>query len=163
MKPDRTTHVPPRDQLLKVASDHLVREFGGQDAAGEHIGCRQQRISDCVRPNTPDFLRLNEVAALEDATHGRMGHPVVTRALARRQGFMLVRQPSAPPCDTDILKLLGELAAENGDIANAVLSAIADGRIDAAERAHIIEQIMEQQTVGAAMIAMLQAAGQGPL
>ncbi|MES2905035.1 MAG: phage regulatory CII family protein [Pseudomonadota bacterium] len=163
MKPDRTTAVAPRDQLLKVASDQLVREFGGQDAAGEHIGCRQQRISDCVRPNTPDFLRVNEVAALEDATHGRIGHPVVTRALARRQGFMLVRQPSAPPSDTDILKLLGDLAAENGDIAKAVLSAIADGRIDAAERAHIIEQIMEQQTVGAAMIAMLQAAGNGPL
>ncbi len=163
MKTDRTIHVAPRDQLLKLASDNLVREFGGQDAAGEHIGCRQQRVSDCVRPNTPDFLRINEVAALEDATHGRLGHPVVTRALARRQGFMLVRQPSAPPGDADILKLLGALAAENGDIANAVLSAIADGHIDAAERAHIIEQIMEQQTVGAAMIAMLQAAGEGPL
>lgn len=161
MKPDRTAHVPPRDQLLKVASDQLVRAFGGQEAAGEHIGCRQQRVSDCVRPNTPDFLRISEVAALEDATHGTIGHPLVTRALARRQGFMLVRQPQAPAADGDILKLLGDLAAENGDIAKAVLDAIADGKIDAAEREHIIEQIMEQQTVGAAMIAMLRFAGEG--
>ncbi len=156
MKPDRTARVPPVDQLLKNGSDTLVRAFGGQDAAAAHLGTRQQRISDCVRPNTPDFLRINEVAALEDATHGSLGHPAVTRALARRQGFMLVRQPVAPTGDGDLLKLLGDLAGENGDIAKAVLSAIADKKITAAEAEAIIEQICEQQTVGAGMIAMLQ-------
>jgi hypothetical protein len=157
MSGPRTLALPPEDQQIKKASADLVRAYGGQLAAAEMLGTRQQRLSDCGHRNTADYLRVDEVARLEDVTHGTPGHPHVTRALARRQGYGLFRVANAAPCGTDLLKLLADQARENGDIASAVLAAIADHRIEPHEAEAIITQIHEQQAVGAAMIASLEA------
>lgn len=144
MSGDRTLRLPPAEQQIKAASKALIHAAGGTSAAGEHVGSRQQRMSDCGLPNTADFLRVDEVAALEDITHGAVGHPHVTRLLARRQGFTLLRQPASPPEGADLLKLVAELAKENGDVASAILTSLADGRVDSGEKRQIIEQIDEQ-------------------
>lgn len=146
----------PEALALKVASKALVRQAGGGEGAGATTGSRQQRMSDCGNPNTPDFLRIDEVAALEDVTVGQPSHPIVTRTLARRQGFELVRLPEAPPAGADLLKLLAEQAKESGDIANAVLSALADGKVTRREAGSVIIQIDELVVAAIAMRAELQ-------
>lgn len=159
----RTISLPPEAQQLKQASRDLVRAAGGQDAAAEQTGSRQQRMSDVGLRNTSDFLRIDEVAALEDVTHGTIGHPVVTRLLARRQGYTLLRQPDAPPAGADLIKLVAEGAKENGDVASAILTSLADdGRIDAAEQARILCRIDEQVDVAMrlrATVAMIETEG----
>ena len=157
MSGDRTLRLSPQDQQLKAATKALIHAAGGTATAGEHVGSRQQRMSDVGLPNTPDFIRIDEVAALEDITHGAVGHPHITHLLARRQGFTLLRQPKAPPEGADLLKLLAELAKENGDVANAILTSLADGHIDQAERSRIIEQIDEQVDVAMRLRATVAA------
>lgn len=145
MTMQRTLTLPPQAQQLKQASRDLVRAAGGQEAAAEQTGSRQQRMSDVGLRNTADFLRIDEVAALEDITHGITGHPIVTRQLAKRQGYTLLRHPEAPPAGADLIKLVAEGAKENGDVASAILTSLADdGRIDATAQARILAQIDEQ-------------------
>lgn len=144
MSGDRTLRLSPQEQQLKAATKALIHAAGGQVACAELLGCRQQRMSEVGLPNTPDFIRIDEVAAIEDITHGTVGHPHVTHLLARRQGFTLLRQPSAPPEGADLLKLVAETAKENGEVASAILTSLADGDISRIEQAHILEQIDEQ-------------------
>ena len=89
-------HLPDR-LMLKVATRGLVGAAQGTVPAAKVCGTRQQRISDCGLPNTPDFLRIDEVAALEDVTVGQPGWPHVTQALCSRQGgvFVPVRTDAA--------------------------------------------------------------------
>lgn len=155
MNRDRTMQHAPAAQELKVASRDLVRAHGCQDSAARALGTRQQRLSDCGRPNTPDFLRIDEVAALEDVTHGSVGHPHVTAALARRQGYVLLREPQALPDNGDLITMVAEMAKENGDVANAVLHAIVDRRIDNGECDHIIEQLNEEIAVAVRLRAAI--------
>lgn len=157
MSGSRELRHPPEALALKVASKALIRAAGGTDGAGETIGARQQRMSDCGNPHTRDFLRIDEVAALEDVTAGAPNHPLITRTLARRQGYSLVRLPAAIPARADLLKLLGEQAKEGGDIAAAILSALADGVVTKREAGSVRVQIAELITVAVAMDAELAA------
>lgn len=148
---------PPEALALKVASKALVRAAGGGEGAGETCGSRQQRLSDCGNAHTPDFLRIDEVALLEDVTAASPTHPIVTRTLARRQGFALVQLPEAIPSGADLLRLLGEHARESGEIAGALIVALADGRVTRREAGSIRPQIEELITVAVAMDAELAA------
>jgi hypothetical protein len=147
----------PEALALKVATKSLVRAAGGGEGAAATCGVRvrQQRMSDCGNPNTLDFLRIDEVACLEDVTVGVPGWPLVTRALARRQGFELVRLPEALPENADLLKLLAESARESGDIASALLAALADGSVSRKEAGNCIVQVDEQLAVLVQMRAAL--------
>jgi hypothetical protein len=100
-------HLPDR-LMLKVATRALVDAVGGTIPAARVCGSRQQRISDCGLPNTPDFLRIDEVAALEDVTVGQPGWPHVIHALCSRQGGLFV------PIRTDAVVGDASLAAWSG-------------------------------------------------
>lgn len=133
---------PPVTLALKVASKALVRAAGGGEAAAETCGGRQQRMSDCGHSNTGDFLRIDEVAALEDVTAGTLGHPIVTRTLARRQGYDLVKRPDVGPSCDDWLAMLADHASRNGEIAKGVCAALANDRIIDAKEAGAIRQLI---------------------
>lgn len=159
------SHAKPELEL-KVASKALVRAAGGTDGAAETVGGRQQRMSDVGLPNTRDFLRVDEVGRLEDVTVGAVGHPHVTRALAKRQGYALVRLPDARPDAGDVLALLADLSAENGDIAQKILLAVSGAgegghAITPAEAAGILGEIDDQLAVSMAMRAHIAAIAEG--
>lgn len=116
----------PRVLSLKVASRELVGAAGGGDGAGATCGTRQQRVSDCVNPNTDDFLRLDEVACLEAVTAHAAGAPIVTRQLARLAGYTLVKNPDASPGRGDLLRLVASQSKEGGAIAAGVCEALSD-------------------------------------
>ena len=146
---------------LKIASKALVRAAGGTDGSAEtinavcHASTRQQRMSDVGLPNTADFLRLDEIGALEDVTAGTVDHPVVTRALARRQGFFLVRSPQAPATGADLLALLGAQARESGQLAQAICAGLGDGRIDRIDAGGIRGELRQLMEIAAEMDAEL--------
>ena len=126
---------------LKVASRALIRAAGGTDGAAETLGTRQQRMSDCGLPNTPDFLRADEVGRLEDVTVGQAGWPHLTRALARRQGFELVATPSRRAPEAAWGAYAARLLKETGDVFGALGKALESGNdIDAAEAGEILPE-----------------------
>jgi hypothetical protein len=148
----RTVQHPPELQVIKAASKALVRAFGGTDAAAVHVGVRQQRMSDIGLPNTPDFLRIDEVLALESCTVGTVGHPHVTRALAAATGHIVASLPTGAACASDWLGGMGPLAKEAGDVTARIAAALSDdGEVDAAEADNIIREIDEAFTVLAAL------------
>jgi hypothetical protein len=151
------------EQDLKVAARALIREFGGQVAAGEHFRRPQSRYSDCGHPNTRVHLTVHEVAELEDRTVGRVDHPIVTRHLARRQGFELVGRPRALPNGGNLMLASGALVEEAGDVVSSVGRALSDGKFDRRERGEIraeIDQLIEVAvTLGALVDAVADREG----
>lgn len=129
--------LPPDQQELKTACRALVHAFGGQLAAAARLGTRQQRISDCVSRNTESFLRIDEIAIMEDETVGHPGHPHVLATRARQLGYELVRTPTITATGKDLLVLFAQQSKENSDLAQAIVETTADGIICAADAARI--------------------------
>lgn len=137
----RNITLPVDLQEIKTACADLVRAFGGQVAAAERLGTRQQRISDCCSKNTDAFLRIDEVALLEADTVGYPGHPQVTSLLARRLGAELVTTPRTTARGLDLLKLYALQAKETSDLASTLVEAHVDEAITLAEAEAIDDDI----------------------
>jgi hypothetical protein len=87
--PRDVRHDEPRLRL-KIATRKAIKAVHGTEMAAEITGSRQQRMSDCQLPNTPDFLRLDEAHALDESSRGSADFPAITRAMARNHGFALL-------------------------------------------------------------------------
>lgn len=153
MSIERNITLTPELQELKAACRALVRAFGGQVAAAERLGTRQQRISDCCSANTDAFLRVDEIAILEAETVGYPGHPHVTNVLARQRGRETVETPAVTATGRDLLKLYAQQSKENSDLCEAVLMANSDGDIELHEAEAIDEAIDDVVTGALAMRA----------
>lgn len=154
----RDVQLPPIQQDLKVASRELIRAYGGQDVTGKQFGRSQSRYCDAGSNFTSTFLNINEVGELEDRTSAIPGHPIVTRALAKRQGFELVARPRALPAPEDLIQCVGELMAEGGDVMRAVAEALKDkvwSKAEAIEAGgHVDDLILVAVTMRAALTAI---------
>jgi hypothetical protein len=138
---------------LKVATRALIRASGGGDGAAATVGARQQRMSDCGNPNTADFLRVDEVSAIEDVTVGQPGWPHVTRALAARQHCIVVPLPHLPMNADNARAAIEEIMRETADVLRAFGEVFADGKVTQTESAATTTQIDE------AIIALTKARG----
>lgn len=138
----RNITLPVDLQELKTECAALVRAFGGQVAAAERLGTRQQRISDCCSRHTDAFLRIDEIAILEAETIGYPGHPQVTALLARRIGADLVTTPRVTATGGDLLKLFAAQSQDTADLARVIVEAHVDGEIDLGE-AEAIDDVID--------------------
>lgn len=120
----RSATLSPDLQSGKAATKALVRAFGGQEAAAEETGYRQQRISDFGLPNVAEFAPLDFVALLEERTEGTAGWPHVTRWLARRTGHALVRLPQGGIDENGLRDSVMIITRELGDTAAALTEAL---------------------------------------
>tara|TARA_B100000678_G_scaffold276788_1_gene269948 strand:+ start:255 stop:740 length:486 start_codon:yes stop_codon:yes gene_type:complete len=156
MSGQQTPALSPDRQDLKVASRALVRSYGGQEAAAALLPRRHQHYSNCGNPHTEDFLTIDEVAQLEDRTAGLPGYPAVTRALAKRQGFILIPMPQASEGGA-VEALVMELASEFGDVAQAVRDALVDREWTKAEKAEALHQLEEMTAVSARLRCAIES------
>jgi hypothetical protein len=118
---------PPELQGLKRASKALIRAAGGQEAAAAETHKSQSRFAAYGLPNTPDFMGIDTVLALEGVTHGTPAHPAVTRMLARQAGYGLVRLPDPALGETKWSALVARLAHEGGELMSGVCEDLASG------------------------------------
>lgn len=140
----------PATLALKVASKALVSAVGGGEDAGAAVGARQQRMSDCGNANTADFLRLDEIAALEDVSLGSPNAMTVTRALAHRQNAVVVMLPVSLPSGSDLLTLMARKAQTSGDLTAAICAAC-DGEVSPREAREIAVELDELIETAVAM------------
>lgn len=168
----RSEQLAPKDQGLKSATREAVHAFGGQAAVAARVAdvarsfARQQRVSDCCLPNVPDFLSIQVASIIEDETHGWPGHPHITRAMARRQGFVLVPIAVSPPESGDWLRLIGDLSQSAGATVAGISTALGnDGVIcpgearDAALRRRAVQLL----DLAGALLGAVEQLEQGPL
>lgn len=141
MSDRRDIALPAEQQELKTACRALVHAFGGQEAAASRLSTRQQRISDCTNRNTESFLRIDEIAVMEDETVGHPGHPHVLSTRARQLGYELVRTPTITATGRDLLHLFARQSKENSDLAQAIVESSADGNICASDAERIEREL----------------------
>lgn len=110
--------LPPEKQALKAATRRLVASVGGQEAAVLFTRfVRHQALSDFGNPaEEARFIPADTIADLESLSHGTPGHPVVTRTLARIQGFDLVPLPKARADGADFAAHLQAIIRESADV-----------------------------------------------
>lgn len=153
------THAKPELEL-KVATRDLVRAVGGTDGAGETCGARQQRMSDCGNRHTADFLRLDEVAKLEDVAPA----PLVTLTLARRQGFELVPARSRAVPERLWGQYVARLMKEAGDVMSGLGKALESGDdVDQAEAGGLLAEVDELVALAVEMREALRRRAEGSI
>lgn len=159
MKAARDSRLDSEQLALKVASRKATKAAGGPSAVAQATGFRQQRLSDCGLPNVPEFLRVDEVAAIEELAVGAPGWPHVTQALCRRAGGVFVRLPLSEIGSADWHQAMGAAAKESNDVTVRLCTALCDGTVTAAEiqQLSIREEIAEAQQRLAALDAMCVA------
>jgi hypothetical protein len=117
----------PDEQALKADAKALVRAAGGVEVAADYTGRSKTQLSSYCNPHTADFMPIDAVVKLEAVTHGAAGHPIVTRANARRAGYALVKQPEAPACAAELTAMLGSICKEHGDVVQRVCALLQTG------------------------------------
>lgn len=125
MSGDRSIVHPPHLQDAKVATDALIDAFGKQQSVAELVGRSQSRVSDWGRNNTPDFIPLDAIDAIEARTEGLPGWPHLTSWLCRRRGGIFLRLPSlsASGCWG---RMTARLAKEAGAVTSGLCADLAD-------------------------------------
>jgi hypothetical protein len=121
----------PAKQAAKAASKALVRAAGGLEAAAEFSRPNKSVLGEYGRPEGDWFMPIDVVEDLEAITHGQAGHPIVTRHLAARAGYALVKLPNATEIDTDWLEQVGRLVGDSGAIIAGISKAAADKVVSA--------------------------------
>lgn len=132
MSAPRESNTPAR-QALKAASKALVRAAGGVEAAAEFSRPNKTALSDYGRPEGDCFMPIDVVEDLEAITHGQVGHPLVTRHLAKRAGYALVELPSADALEIDWLAQVGDLCAESTRVITGITKAAGDRVVTSGE------------------------------
>lgn len=125
---------------LKAACRGAVKLAGGGDVMvmASRIDSAGT-ISKGCNPNEDYFLPLD--VALEADKQG--GAPLIATAFAAAQGFKLVskNESAAGKCGVLSLEGLAKLTRQLGDVGPLLLDALADGRMDAAEKAKAVKLI----------------------
>lgn len=153
---------PPELQAGKAASKALIRAFGGQEAAEAHTGKSQSQLSAYGGRNTPFFMPIDVVAALEGSTHGLPGHPHVTRWLAREAGYGLVRLPDAKAPPTQWSGFIAQLGKEAGEVINGICTdLISENDVSPAEAATRLGDAADLVRIAIEIEAALKARAEG--
>lgn len=114
---------------LKAAFRRLTKAVGGQESAASITRVDFQRIGRYGRTHEAMFAPVDVVADLESDA----GEPLVTRAMADLQGYLLIPKPPTTG-DAQWVEHLGSLAKEAGEAMAKLGEAFAHGgTITAAE------------------------------
>jgi hypothetical protein len=157
MSGERTIVHPPHLQDAKEATDMLVDSFGKQQDAAKLVGRAQSRVSDWGGKNTPDFIPLDAIDALEARTVGLPGWPHVTEWLCRRRGGIFLRLPSlgAGGCWG---RMTATLAKEAGDLTSGLCADLADDNdVSPAEARRRLKDAAELVRIAVELEAALKA------
>lgn len=149
--------LPVEEQRQARAVRELVAAAGGIEPAAKDIGKGKSQVGRYQSVSEPDSITLRDIEILEGITHGKAGHPIVTRYLAARAGCALFHLPEVRAHGADLLHLVGEQARESGRITASVISALEDHRLELHEVRRIRADISRLIDAAVAMDAEMAA------
>lgn len=150
-------NVPVREQDEARIVRELIEMVGGLEGASGIVDLSTSQLSRYQSPHERDSMPLRVIRQLENVTHGKEGHPHVTRFCARHLGYSLMKRPEVPAARGDIMKLLAKQARERGETEPEMLDAVADSEVDADEAARLIPLYRRSLETTAQMLAELEA------
>jgi hypothetical protein len=134
----------PQLQGLKVKFGVLLRAVGGVEAAAPFCRVGKSVLAASGSINEPErFPAADAILDLETVTRGTPDWPVVTRYLARQQGFELVPDPDVEAGRID-LQTIAALSKEAGDVVSKIAANLEGGLTAEEVRAAAIEREFDE-------------------
>jgi hypothetical protein len=152
-----TVTLPSDEQRQARVVRELIHAAGGVEACERDCGKAKSLFSGYQSPHDSRSIPLRDIEILESVTHGKLGHPHVTRYLARQAGYILLRRPDVPHDRADVMRLLARQARERGEREQQILDALGDGALDEAEAELLIPLFRLSLETTAEMLAELEA------
>ncbi len=146
--------------LLKAATRKLISHAGGAVAAAAVTRGGHQNIGryGSAQPDDGErFMPADVIADLES----ECGQPVLTRALAKLAGFLLVPEPRGGQAGTALGMITARALKEISDVFVALAEAQGDGKLCAADAARIDAEIEEAIIKLLALRFQVQADAEG--
>ena len=128
--------LPAQEQRQAERARQLIEDAGGLDASAEETGLSTSQLQRYYSKSDRDSMPARVIEQLEAVTHGKPGHPAMTRHLARRQGFVLVPLPRTVPGEGEWNRHIANLSSEAGNLISGIAEDLADDLdVDAQEAA----------------------------
>ncbi len=122
------------EQLQADKARALIAAVGGLEAASEISEISTSQLSRYQSKHHHDSMPGRVIELLEAVTHGQTGHPIMTRHLAKRQGYALVPLPGALPGDGEWNRHIAHLSEQaSGVIAGLSMDLADDQDVSPAE------------------------------
>ena len=118
--------LPVSEQRQAERARELIEAAGGFEASAEETGISTTQLGRYQSKAERDSMPARVIEALEAVTHGKPGHPIMTRHLARRQGFVLVPLPSALPSEGEWARHISRLSEKAGKLVSGIAADLAD-------------------------------------
>ena len=154
-------NIAPREQQDAETARKLIEAAGGLEASAELAEISKTQLGRYQSKTERDSMPLRVIRALQAVTHGLAGHPVVTRYLARCDGYALVKLPDTPADRSNILQLAAKAAQERGDADSQMMSALADGQVDRVEAGTLLPLMRRRVETDAQILIELEAIAEG--
>ncbi len=145
---------------LKAATRQLINHAGGPVAAASVTRGGHQNIGryGSAQPDDGErFMPADVIADLES----ECGQPVLSRALAKLSGHLLVPEPSVVHSGTALGSVTARALKETSDVFVALGEGLGDGRLSAADAARIEAEIEEAIIKLMALRFQVQADAEG--
>lgn len=145
---------------IKAATRKLVSHAGGPVAASAVTRGGHQNIGRYGSAQADDaerFMPADVIADLES----ECGQPVLTRALAKLAGHLLVPEPRVVRSGTALGLITAKALKETSDVFVALGDGLGDGRLCAADAARIETEIEEAIIKLMALRLQVQAEAEG--
>lgn len=146
----------PMEQHEAQLVRDLVEQAGGLKNAAYFTGKSTSHIGRYQSPNDHDSITLRDIRKLEECTVGKGGHPLITRYLANQNGFVLIKLPTDNPSPGQLMKYIGAMTKELGEVSKHILDALADGEIDSDEARGAIEECFDLLRVTVGLVEALK-------
>lgn len=153
----RARQLPDRDyQALKAATRQLINAAGGMEAAaaisrGNHQ--TMSRYGSAHLDNVDRYIPIDVLADLES----ECGQPVLTAALARMSGHLLVPEPSVVHSGSALGVITARALKETSEVFVALAEGLGDGKICVDDARKISKEIDEALSKLAALRLQVHA------
>jgi hypothetical protein len=161
MAANRVDNTPDK-QKAKAVTKALVKGVGGVETAETFCRPNSRRLSEYGLADTDTFIPLDAIMDLQDCAHHLPDYPPLTRFLATRDGFALVKLPEGGSVtQQSLVGALADASREHSDVANGLLEALRNGAVAPDEAARLQRECIESAEAAMRLHALLgQRAGE---
>jgi len=154
-------NLPVTEQRQAERARELIESAGGLEACSEESGISTSQLQRYTSKSEKDSIPVRVIEALEAVTHGKPNHPVITRHLARRAGYVLVPLPTVAVGEGEWNRYIARLSTEASSLIAGIAEDLADDHdVSSAEAAKRVLAAHRLSVIVAEIEAALQARAQ---
>lgn len=127
----------------KTAVRAAINAAGGIEAVGAALGYSKSHVGRWNNIHDGDLPDRDQILMLDELAVANGGGAPIAKAMARRVDHIAIPLPDASGCADRVTLQLHSATARFGAIAQVLVEALADGRIDACEEGAIAARVDE--------------------